>query len=84
MERREAYPLGGAARLDELEHDPYPLFARLRAREPVTWFDALEAWVVTSREHALLVARNPADYTVDHPRMSVRALLSSNMLTGSL
>jgi cytochrome P450 len=80
-ERREAYPLGAAARVDELEHDPYPLFARLREREPVTWFDALDAWVVTSRDHALLVARNPADFTVEHPRMSVRALLSSNMLT---
>jgi pikromycin synthase len=67
--------------VDELEHDPYPLFARLREREPVTWFDALDAWIVTSREHALLVARNPADFTVEHPRMSVRALLSSNMLT---
>jgi cytochrome P450 len=53
----------------------------LREREPVTWFDALQSWVVTSRGHALAVARNPSDFTVEHPRMSVRALLSNNMLT---
>jgi cytochrome P450 len=38
-------------------------------------------WVVTSRELALVVARDPELFTVEDPRMSVRAVLGANMLT---
>ena len=51
-------PLGAAATLEELETDPHPLLARLRAREPVSWVPALDGWLVTRRDLALQVMRD--------------------------
>lgn len=33
--------------LEELEADPYPIYARLRAEAPVAWIPAAEVWFVT-------------------------------------
>ena len=33
----EKFPIGRGATLRELEEDPHPLLARLRAAEPVSW-----------------------------------------------
>ena len=33
--------------LDDLERDPYPLYARLRDDEPVAWVPAVQLWLVT-------------------------------------
>ncbi|CAN5377338.1 hypothetical protein BH09ACT4_BH09ACT4_22490 [soil metagenome] len=33
--------------LDELERDPYPIYARLRAEAPVAWIPAADVWFVT-------------------------------------
>src|SRR6266508_1206729 len=79
--RRWAFPLGASVALEELESDPYPLFEKLRSSEPVTWCDTLNSWLVTTRELALAVARDPETFTVDHSRMSVRGILGTNMLT---
>jgi cytochrome P450 len=49
--------------------------------EPVEWDAALGSWVVTSRELALEVTRDPDLFTVEDARMSVRAVLGANMLT---
>jgi len=50
--------------LAELETDPHPLLARLRASEPVAWVPALGAWLVTSRELALQAMRDADTFTV--------------------
>jgi cytochrome P450/ferredoxin-NADP reductase len=33
--------------LDQLESDPYPIYARLRAEAPVAWIPAADVWFVT-------------------------------------
>jgi cytochrome P450 len=76
-----SFPIGAGARLDELETDPHPLLARLRAREPVSWLPALEAWLVTRRDLALQAMRDPAVLTVDDPRFSTGQVLGPSMLT---
>jgi cytochrome P450 len=81
MTREEQFPLGALLTVDELAGDPYPLFERLRREEPVTWAPALDSWVVTSRRTGLAVARDSEMFTVDDPRMSVKAVLGENMLT---
>jgi cytochrome P450 len=45
------------------------------------WDAELGSWVVTSRELALEVTREPDLFTVEDARMSVRAVLGANMLT---
>jgi cytochrome P450 len=75
------FPIGAAASLDELEQDPHALLARLREREPVSWLPVLEGWLVTRRELAMQVMRDPETFTVDDPRFSTGQVVGSSMLT---
>jgi cytochrome P450 len=70
-----------APTLAELEADPHPLLAELREREPVAWLPALGGWLVTRRDLALLVMRDPAAFTVDDPRFSTGQVVGRSMLT---
>ncbi len=79
--RTSRFPIGAAATLAELEHDPHPLLARLRAHEPVSWVPALDAWLVTRRDLALEVMRDDAAYTVDDPRFSTARVIGPSMLS---
>jgi cytochrome P450 len=79
--RTDAFPIGAAATLEELEADPHPLLARLCEHEPVSWLPALNAWLVTRRELALLVMRDPETFTVDDPRFSTGQVVGQSMLT---
>jgi cytochrome P450 len=81
LARQRAFPIGAAATLEELEQDPHPLLAELRAAEPVSWLPALGAWVVTSRALALQVMRDAATFTVDDPRFSTGQVVGQSMLT---
>jgi len=67
--------------LEELEADPHPLLARLRESEPVAWVPALDAWLVTRRDLALQVMRDPDSFTVDDPRFSTGQVVGRSMLT---
>ena len=62
----------------DLERDPHALLARIR---PVGWVDALDGWVVTSRELAMQVMRDPATFTVDDPRFSTAQVVGPSMLS---
>jgi cytochrome P450 len=81
IDREAAFPLGAAATLEELEADPHPLLARLRESEPVTWLASLNAWLVTRRDLALEVMRDPETFTVDDPRFSTGRVVGRSMLT---
>src|ERR1700686_4474068 len=50
ISKKARFPLGHDITLDELSQDPYPVFARLRAREPITWVPALDMWYVVGYE----------------------------------
>jgi cytochrome P450 len=79
--RTQAFPIGAAATLAELELDPHPLLARLREHEPVSWLPALGGWLVTRRELALEAMRDPERFTVDDPRFSTGRVVGPSMLT---
>jgi cytochrome P450 len=66
--------------LAELEADPHPLLARLRDTEPVAWVEPLNAWLVTRRDLALGVMRDPDTFTVDDPRFSTGQVVGRSML----
>jgi cytochrome P450 len=67
--------------LAELEDDPHPVLARLRASEPVAWVDALGGWLVTRRDLVLEVMRDAGTFTVDDPRFSTARLVGPSMLS---
>jgi len=79
--RTASFPVGASATLDELEENPHPVLARLRASEPVSWLPALDAWLVTRRDLALHVMRDPDAFTVDDPRFSTGQVVGPSMLT---
>lgn len=54
---------------------------RLRASGPVVWVDALDGWVVLSRDLAVAVMRDAATFTVDDPRFSTAQVVGPSMLS---
>ena len=76
-----SFPIGATVTLEELEENPHPALARLREYEPVSWVPALDAWIVTRRDLALEVMRDPDAYTVDDPRFSTARVVGPNMLS---
>jgi cytochrome P450 len=79
--RAAAFPLGAAVTLAQLEADPHPLLARLREHEPVSWLPALGGWLVTRRDLAMGVMRDPETFTVEDPRFSTGQVVGPSMLT---
>lgn len=79
--RADTFPIGAAATIEELEVDPHPLLARLCDQEPVSWLPVLDGWLVTRRELALQVMRDPKTFTVDDVRFSTGQVVGPSMLT---
>src|SRR2546425_10556019 len=65
--RREEIPMsvGETIALDELERDPYPIYARLRDEEAVSWVPAVGLWLVTRHEDVRRVASEPDLFTAE-------------------
>jgi cytochrome P450 len=79
--RAAAFPLGAAVTLAQLEANPHPVLARLREHEPVSWLPALDGWLVTRRDLAIGVMRDPETFTVEDPRFSTGQVVGPSMLT---
>lgn len=73
--------MGASATVEELTDDPHPLLARLRESEPVSFLPALGAWLVSRRDLALAVMRDPWSFTVDDPRFSTAQVVGPSMLS---
>jgi len=78
---RAGFPIGASVTLAQLDRDPYPVLARLRDAEPVSWLPVLDGWLVTSRERCIEVMRAPVRFTVDDPRFSTARVVGPSMLS---
>ena len=67
--------------LADLETDPHPVLARLRAAAPVSWVPVLGAWLVTGYDLATAVLRDARTFTVDDPRFSTAKVVGPSMLS---
>src|SRR5882757_2572406 len=76
-----SFPIGAAVTVDELDRDPHPVLARLRAVEPVSWLAALQGWLVTRYDLVDQLLRDPATFTVDDPRFSTAQVVGPSMLS---
>jgi cytochrome P450 len=76
-----AFPIGATVTLDQLADDPYPIFHRLRATEPVTWAPAIGQWLVTSRDLVMEVLRDTMRFRTDDPLSPIRATFGPQMLS---
>jgi cytochrome P450 len=67
--------------LADLESDPHPTLARLRAGAPACWVPVLGAWLVTGYDLAIAVLRDARTFTVDDPRFSTAKVVGPSMLS---
>ncbi|MFN8021155.1 MAG: cytochrome P450 [Acidimicrobiales bacterium] len=67
--------------LDDLDARHHEVLAELRRQAPVTWVDAIGGWVVTGRDTAVEVMRDPVRFTVDDPRFSTAQVVGPSMLS---
>src|ERR1700733_8212204 len=67
--------------LADLESDPHPTLARLRAEAPACWVPVLGSWLVTGYDLAVAVLRDARTFTVDDPRFSTAKVVGPSMLS---
>jgi cytochrome P450 len=77
----DGFPIGRGVTLRDLEEDPHPLLARLRATEPVSWLPVLDGWLVSRYDVAVQVLRDSTCFTVDNPRFSTSRVIGPSMLS---
>jgi cytochrome P450 len=73
--------LAGRVTLADLEGDPHPVLAGLRAAAPAVWVPVLGAWLVTGYDLAVGVLRDARTFTVDDPRFSTAQVVGPSMLS---
>ena len=66
--------------LEELERDPYPIYARLRDEEPVSWVPAVQLWLVTRYEDVRTVDLSPELFTAATDPSTLNRTMGVNML----
>jgi cytochrome P450 len=49
--------------VEQLDRDPYPIYARLRDEQPVAWMPAVDLWFATSWEAVESVATDPVTFS---------------------
>ena len=72
--------VGDTITLEELERDPYPIYARLRDEEPVSWVPAVRLWLVTRYDDVRHVDLSPEDFTAATDPSTLNRTMGVNML----
>jgi cytochrome P450 len=62
---RQRMSIGETVTVEELERDPYPIYARLRAEEPVSWVESVGLWLVTRWDDVRTVDLSPDLFTAE-------------------
>lgn len=81
VNQSDRFPVGAAVTLRELDENPHPVLARLRASEPVSWLPCLEGWLITRHDLVVAAMRDSATFTVDDPRFSTAQVVGPSMLS---
>jgi cytochrome P450 len=72
--------VGETITVEELERDPYPIYATLRAQEPVSWVEAVGLWLVTRWDDVLEVIEQPEVYTAETDPSTLERTFGRNLL----
>lgn len=68
--------------VEQLEADPYPIYARLRAEQPVAWVPAVNCWLVTRATDVEIVTTKTELFTAEAPDSPVdRAFGGRTLMT---
>ncbi len=81
-DRRAAlYPIGSATTPDDLARDPYPIYARMQATEPVSWVSALGMYYIVRYEDVQAVLGQPTRFAVGTEHSTLFDTFGTHMLT---
>jgi cytochrome P450 len=72
--------VGESITLEDLERDPYPIYARLRDEEPVSWVPAVQLWLVTRYDDVRTVDLSPEVFTAATEPSTLNRTMGVNML----
>jgi cytochrome P450 len=72
--------IGSTIAVEDLERDPYPFYARLRADEPVSWVESVGLWLVTRWDDVLHVDKNPHLFTAETEPSTLNRTFGKNLL----
>ncbi|MGZ8571335.1 MAG: cytochrome P450 [Actinomycetota bacterium] len=72
--------IGETITLEDLERDPYPIYARLRDEEPVSWVPAVGLWLVTRHDDVRSVDLQPEVFTAATEPSTLNRTMGVNML----
>src|SRR5919202_2444318 len=76
----QATTIGSTITVEELERDPYPAYARLRADEPVSWVESVELWLVTRWDDVSHVIKTPDVFTAETEPSTLNRTFGKNLL----
>jgi cytochrome P450 len=79
--KKASFPLGSEVSLEELDRDPYPVFERLREREPVSWIAALGMWYVVRYEDVREALFDTRRLTTAAPQSTIFDTFGAQMLS---
>jgi cytochrome P450 len=76
----QATVIGATIGVEELERDPYPAYARLRADEPVSWVESVGLWLVTRWDDVNHVIKSPDIFTAETEPSTLNRTFGKNLL----
>lgn len=72
--------IGRTITVEDLETDPYPVYARLRAEEPVSYVESVGLWLVTRWDDVSHVTRTPELFTGETEPSTLNRTFGKNLL----
>ena len=66
--------------VEALESDPYPIYERLRADEPVSWVESVGLWLVTRWDDVQRVDQSPDLFTAETEPSTLNRTFGKNLL----
>ncbi|MFN2589957.1 MAG: cytochrome P450 [Actinomycetota bacterium] len=72
--------IGASVTVEDLEADPYPVYARLRDHEPVSWVEAVGLWLVTRWDDVEHVDLHPDVFTGETEPSTLNRTFGKNLL----
>jgi cytochrome P450 len=75
------FPIGASVELDSLALDPYPIYARMQAEEPISWVPSLKMYYVVRYDHVHAMLTEPARFSVGTKNSTLFDTFGSHMLT---
>jgi len=76
----QATTVGSTISVEDLERDPYPAYARLRAEEPVSWVESVGLWLVTRWDDVNHVVKTPDLFTGETEPSTLNRTFGKNLL----